>query len=125
MTSLEEIKRLLAAATPGPMVSEWDDFAETLVITCEARTGKVPVAEIQCGFVDSFDAEQKANAKLIVAAVNEIGGIIEQMERLQKVADAASLVCDDAVADGVHPESFCEVGTPELDALRQALEESK
>ncbi len=123
MTSIEEIKRLLSAATPGPMVSEWNDFDETLVITCEARSGKVPVAEIQCGFVDSFDAEQTANAQLIVAAVNEIGGIIEQVERLQKVADAAS-----ELVRASHYEAFSSgpvVGSDYVFALDKALEESK
>ena len=123
MTSLEEIKRLLAAATPGPLFTAWSEASETLEITSAARKGMVGIAQIETGFNADFDAEQKANAELVVAAVNEIGGIIEQVERLQKVADAAEELpdlYDDAMANP-YDVGYSQV-SDQIEALRQALE---
>jgi uncharacterized protein (UPF0212 family) len=55
-----------AKHTPGPWVVIDTDGG--LEVTAESRDGHVPIVEIELGFNEPFEAEQKANARLIAAA---------------------------------------------------------
>ena len=121
MTSLEEIKRLLAAATPGPWeVGANVVFADAAVdYDNENGSGEIAQIEWRC-------QEKAANAQLIAKAPTLISELIEQVERLQKVSDAAEELPDlyDAAAADPYDVGYSQV-SDQIEALRQALEESK
>ena len=133
MTSLEEIKRLLAAATPGPW--EWydddaaDDGGAQKADYWTLGPG-VLIAEGTDGTPDG-DEIDRANAQLIAKAPTVIAELIEQVERLQKVADAAERYqramrgFAEAVRQDTGKPYPWEPGDIADEALRQALEESK
>lgn len=113
--TIEELKQALDAATPGPLFTEWSEVSEALEITCEARKGVVGIAQIETGFSEDFDAEQKANARLIVEAVNNL-------PKLLKVAEAARTMLDGGMAcEDFQRDFICE--REDIDALCKTLEE--
>lgn len=56
---------------------------DVIEITAEARFGKVGIATVSLGFLDAFDAEQRANAALIIAAPE----LLEALETLLEAVD--------------------------------------
>lgn len=126
MSNPEEIKRLLAAATPGP----WYQNPFT-PINVQDRHGLTvcSMAGARASGGDDFQAELEANAELIAKAPTLIAELIEQVERLEKVAEAAEdaafyletgfMRCPSCghQIDGVAREWDA------TDALRQALKE--
>lgn len=57
--------------TPVPWVVYDNDADGYLEITAEARDGKIAIATIAIGFIQSFDDEQIANVAFIVEACNQ------------------------------------------------------
>jgi hypothetical protein len=90
-TELAELRRLLAEATPGP----WEAFDEdgkagvaAPAVTKQFIEGPSCYADI-AALEDWFDSSRSrevtlANAALIVAAVNALPGLLDEVERLQK-----------------------------------------
>lgn len=71
--NIDELERLLQLAAPLPWLIQSD---EPLAIVNEARLYRVEIAEVRTGFTEPFDAEQRASAALIVAAVNALPALI-------------------------------------------------
>lgn len=126
--TIEELKQALKAATPGPLLIEYyDDFEDRIEITCEARKGKVAVAEIALGFKDSFDAQQKANARLIVEAINNLPKLLKVVEAvdigcLERAGRWMSAAVEDPMVDAVCADNFA-AALEQIAALRKAIEE--
>lgn len=100
MTSLEEIKRLLSAATPRPWTVRVDSDGPSIV----SESGDWIVVETQHG------------AEFLASKLN-------RLEKLEKVVDAAEVVSEEhgSECDDEWPLRVLAA----VQALRQALEESK
>lgn len=119
MTSLEEIKRLLEAATPGP----WEridlprnDLNPHGTAVVYVRDDAVSDGRFHIAELSMFGrGGNNADAHLIVEAVNNL-------PKLLKLAEAAQTMLDSGVADTMFPRDFI-VDRDEADFLRKALEE--
>lgn len=86
---LAELRRLLAAATPGPWRDTWAEVAdgnvdEQFAIVTDAPV-EHPINRCIVGLIE-YDGENvaihKENAALIVAAVNALGELLDEIDHL-------------------------------------------
>ena len=103
--TIDELRRLLAEATPGPWETDEFDPGTVTVLQSSPKTEALCVADLADGATDRPDA----NAALIVAAVNALPALL-------RVAEAAAVVCDPMV-EGAGGDRWWE----EHAALRDAL----
>jgi hypothetical protein len=124
--NIEELKQALEAASPGP----WERLQTGSVADPYAPLKVKPLMGIHTiatlplddAPVEDFNREQRANARLIAKAPTLIAELIERVERLQKVAEAAQDLLDNA-----EPKwgDKVVVHRSVIQALRKALEEFK
>lgn len=91
--------------TPGPWkIIRGDD---ELFISSASRKGKVEIATIDTGYIRSFAAEQRANARLIAAAPDLLENLQGCMEALAShVPDCIEVkAARDAIAKATGSES--------------------
>ena len=87
MTSLDELERLLAAATPGPWRVSADEPYEGYV---QRRNIEADASEwITCGATSEYQClENEHDAALIVAAVNALPDVIAAAKREARLREA-------------------------------------
>lgn len=128
MTSLEEIKRMLAAATPGPWqwLNDQADDAGGMEWGYEWRLAPgVLLADGADGTPDG-DARDQANAQLIAKAPTLLAELIEQVERANKAAFRIEEIWHSEWVEKLGPDAtLSSAHQGELNALRQALGEVK
>ena len=85
---MDEVLRL---ATDGPWeVQERDEGAFWILeIHAVDQPNRIPITEIQMGFEDDFDAEQRASAALIIRARNTFVDAVEALEKMINIADGS------------------------------------
>jgi hypothetical protein len=84
----KRLRELLAKATPGPWRAERIGEEESLVHAPESAEQLAKRRDVghACVFCDSHHA---ANAELIAAAVNALPALLDEIDRLRRVAEAA------------------------------------
>jgi hypothetical protein len=90
MVDIAKLRELLAAATPRPWRDTWDQVADGRVedqfaIVTDAASD--PLGGCVVGLIE-YDGEnvavRKGDAALIVAAVNALPSLLDELERLQR-----------------------------------------
>lgn len=89
---LEELKRLAKEATPGPWMAAakpssvvgWPVVSQTGRVICDVNYVQHSQIDLPVPGDRAFNTESKANAHLIVAAVNSLPALIEEVERLRE-----------------------------------------
>jgi hypothetical protein len=91
---IEELKRLIAKATPGPWVAEREQYsnspAYSYCVRALTEPKKTAVAYTDMNGSRSTKAERDSNAALIAAAVNALPALIAAAEAVQAWAAADS-----------------------------------
>jgi hypothetical protein len=111
MTTLDELERLLKAGTPRPWTEqgggigkfvegryEWSDIADVAILPDR----------------DAADGEGRANAALIVAAINALPGLIESARRVEEMRAALKPFAQ--MADAVDGAKEVEVQITDVDS---------
>lgn len=118
MTSLTHLKGLLERATKGPWYANPDGNGEEgdwCIYFDEEEVGRVEIIQGTC-FWNNEDAA------LIVAAVNSLPGLLEELEAVRKVEEAAREVVSREIAYQCAMDGGA--GSATLDALCNAVHDA-
>lgn len=97
---MDELKKLLAAATPGP----WSEQDGSIGRFVKGRYEWSSIADVETApDRDAAEGEGRANALLICAAVNALPELLAKVKRYENLIRAMiENEPDDIVADGGH-----------------------
>jgi hypothetical protein len=87
----------MSAHTPGPWMFDGETDDDVIEITAEARFGKVAIACIEIGFINEFDDEQRANARLIAAAPTLLEALRELVQTETDYGDETNVAVNQAL----------------------------
>lgn len=97
---LDELRALLANATPGPWTNQgWDDAEGGSFVVGGGVPGSAKERGIVATLCTTRRAESEANAALIVAAVNALPALLAERELHLAVVDAAEKLIAGAIGD--------------------------
>ena len=93
----EDLRRLLAMATPGPWTTDGenrDDLQKPYrfgpqVVYAAGDCDVHPIADCSCNHTCRDEEQAADNGKLIAAAVNAIGPLLDYIDELEAKAQAA------------------------------------
>jgi len=92
MTTTDDLRALLAKATPGP----WEWRREKLISVGDSTT-VINYADYEGMWFASYEGRDDANKEILAAAVNALPGLLDELDALRAIvmaADAMREWCD-------------------------------